>query len=76
MSQAPMAGDRPRECFVAAARKASRRLTQFYDEALERAVSGQLNIQFWRNLSPQPLRRRLPNWRARSFPTVRRSATI
>jgi DNA-binding MarR family transcriptional regulator len=35
MPQAPMAGYRPGECFVGAARKASRRLTQFYDEALE-----------------------------------------
>ncbi len=34
MSQAPMTGDRLRECFVGAARKASRRLTQFYDDAL------------------------------------------
>ena len=34
MSQAPMAGYRPGECFVGAARKASRRLTQFYDDAL------------------------------------------
>ena len=30
-----MAGYRPGECFVGAARKASRRLTQFYDDALE-----------------------------------------
>jgi DNA-binding MarR family transcriptional regulator len=35
MSQSPMAGYRPGECFVGAARKASRRLTQFYDDALE-----------------------------------------
>jgi len=35
MSQAPMAGYRPGECFVGATRKASRRLTQFYDDALE-----------------------------------------
>src|SRR6202021_2211546 len=35
MSPAPMAGYRPGECFVGAARKASRRLTQFYDDALE-----------------------------------------
>jgi DNA-binding MarR family transcriptional regulator len=35
MSQAPMAGYRAGECFVGAARKASRRLTQFYDDALE-----------------------------------------
>ena len=35
MSQAPMPGYRPGECFVGAARKASRRLTQFYDDALE-----------------------------------------
>jgi DNA-binding MarR family transcriptional regulator len=35
MSQGPMAGYRPGECFVGAARKASRRLTQFYDDALE-----------------------------------------
>jgi DNA-binding MarR family transcriptional regulator len=35
LSQAPMAGYRPGECFVGAARKASRRLTQFYDDALE-----------------------------------------
>ena len=35
MSQAPMSGYRPGECFVGAARKASRRLTQFYDDALE-----------------------------------------
>jgi DNA-binding MarR family transcriptional regulator len=35
MPQAPMAGYRPGECFVGAARKASRRLTQFYDDALE-----------------------------------------
>jgi DNA-binding MarR family transcriptional regulator len=34
MSQAPMPGYRPGECFVGAARKASRRLTQFYDDAL------------------------------------------
>jgi DNA-binding MarR family transcriptional regulator len=34
MSQAP-AGYRPGECFVGATRKASRRLTQFYDDALE-----------------------------------------
>jgi Winged helix DNA-binding domain len=35
MSQGPMAGYRASECFVGAARKASRRLTQFYDDALE-----------------------------------------
>jgi DNA-binding MarR family transcriptional regulator len=35
MSQAQMADYRPGECFVGAARKASRRLTQFYDDALE-----------------------------------------
>src|ERR1700733_16027039 len=35
MSPAPMPGYRPGECFVGAARKASRRLTQFYDDALE-----------------------------------------
>ncbi len=35
MSQAPMGDYRPGECFVGAARKASRRLTQFYDDALE-----------------------------------------
>jgi DNA-binding MarR family transcriptional regulator len=35
MSQAPVADYRPGECFVGAARKASRRLTQFYDDALE-----------------------------------------
>jgi DNA-binding MarR family transcriptional regulator len=35
MSQAPMTGYCPGECFVGAARKASRRLTQFYDDALE-----------------------------------------
>ena len=35
MSEAPMSGYRPGECFVGAARKASRRLTQFYDDALE-----------------------------------------
>jgi DNA-binding MarR family transcriptional regulator len=35
MSQAPMATYCPGECFVGAARKASRRLTQFYDAALE-----------------------------------------
>jgi DNA-binding MarR family transcriptional regulator len=35
MPQAPMAGYRPGDCFVGAARKASRRLTQFYDDALE-----------------------------------------
>ena len=35
MSRPPMAGYRPGECFVGAARKASRRLTQFYDDALE-----------------------------------------
>ena len=35
MSQAPMPGYRPGECFVGATRKASRRLTQFYDDALE-----------------------------------------
>jgi DNA-binding MarR family transcriptional regulator len=38
MSQTPMAGYRPGyrpgECFVGATRKASRRLTQFYDDAL------------------------------------------
>ena len=34
MSQAPETGYRPGECFVGAARKASRRLTQFYDDAL------------------------------------------
>jgi DNA-binding MarR family transcriptional regulator len=34
MSQAPPAGYRPGECFVGAARKASRRLTQFYDDTL------------------------------------------
>jgi DNA-binding MarR family transcriptional regulator len=34
MSQAPMTGYGARECFVGAARKASRRLTQFYDDAL------------------------------------------
>ena len=35
MSQAPMPGCRASECFATAARKASRRLTQFYDDALE-----------------------------------------
>ncbi len=35
MSRPPIAGYRPGECFVGAARKASRRLTQFYDNALE-----------------------------------------
>src|ERR1700734_2136426 len=35
MSPAPMAGYRPSECFAGAARRASRRLTQFYDDALE-----------------------------------------
>ena len=35
MSPAPMAGYSPGECFATAARNASRRLTQFYDEALE-----------------------------------------
>jgi DNA-binding MarR family transcriptional regulator len=34
VSQSPMASYRPGECFVGAARKASRRLTQFYDDAL------------------------------------------
>jgi len=34
MSQASMTGYGVRECFVGAARKASRRLTQFYDDAL------------------------------------------
>src|SRR3984957_11786060 len=35
MSQAPLPGCRASECFATAARKASRRLTQFYDDALE-----------------------------------------
>jgi DNA-binding MarR family transcriptional regulator len=35
MPQSSMAGYRPGECFVGAARKASRRLTQFYDDTLE-----------------------------------------
>jgi DNA-binding MarR family transcriptional regulator len=35
VSPVPTAGYRPGECFVGAARKASRRLTQFYDDALE-----------------------------------------
>jgi DNA-binding MarR family transcriptional regulator len=35
MSQAPVVGYRAGECFAGAARKASRRLTQFYDDALE-----------------------------------------
>ena len=35
MPQAPVVGYRPGECFAGAARKASRRLTQFYDDALE-----------------------------------------
>jgi DNA-binding MarR family transcriptional regulator len=35
MPRAPIVGYRPGECFVGAARKASRRLTQFYDDALE-----------------------------------------
>jgi DNA-binding MarR family transcriptional regulator len=35
MSQPPMTGYRPSECFAGAARRASRRLTQFYDDALE-----------------------------------------
>ena len=35
MPLAPMTGYRPGECFVGATRKASRRLTQFYDDALE-----------------------------------------
>jgi DNA-binding MarR family transcriptional regulator len=35
MSQPPTPDGRVRECFVSAARKASRRLTQFYDSALE-----------------------------------------
>ena len=35
MPQPPMPGGRTPECFATAARKASRRLTQFYDEALE-----------------------------------------
>jgi len=35
MPQAPVPGYRPTECFAGAARRASRRLTQFYDDALE-----------------------------------------
>ena len=35
MSQPPTPSGRTPECFATAARKASRRLTQFYDEALE-----------------------------------------
>jgi DNA-binding MarR family transcriptional regulator len=35
MSPPPPSGYRAGECFVGAARKASRRLTQFYDDALE-----------------------------------------
>ena len=44
MSQAPVAGYPARECFVGAARKASRRLTQFYDDAL--APSGLKSTQY------------------------------
>lgn len=44
MSQTAMDGCRPRECFVGAARKASRRLTQFYDDAL--APSGLKSTQY------------------------------
>jgi DNA-binding MarR family transcriptional regulator len=35
MPQPPMPGGRASECFATAARKASRRITQFYDTALE-----------------------------------------
>ena len=35
MPQPPMPGGHASECFATAARKASRRLTQFYDDALE-----------------------------------------
>src|SRR6476660_4144620 len=35
MPQPPMPGGRASECFATAVRKASRRLTQFYDDALE-----------------------------------------
>ena len=44
MWQAPVAGYPARECFVGAARKASRRLTQFYDDAL--APSGLKSTQY------------------------------
>jgi hypothetical protein len=54
MTQAPMAGYRPGECFVGAARKASRRLTQFYDDALvSRAGSDRRNIRFWPTTRPR-----------------------
>ncbi|HEY1782193.1 MAG TPA: MarR family winged helix-turn-helix transcriptional regulator [Roseiarcus sp.] len=44
MPQPPAPGGRASECFATAARKASRRLTQFYDEAL--APSGLRSTQY------------------------------
>jgi DNA-binding MarR family transcriptional regulator len=44
MPQPPTPDGRVRECFVSAARKASRRLTQFYDDAL--APSGLRSTQY------------------------------
>ena len=76
MSQAPMAGYRPGECFVGAARKASRRLTQFYDDALEPCGLRSTQYTILAELGRFAPRRRWPNWRARSFPIVRRLATI
>ncbi len=67
MSRSPMAGYRPGECFVGAARKASRRLTQFYDDALA-SLRSQIDAIFdsFRASPASRARRRLPNWRARS----------
>ena len=75
MPQAQIAGYRPGECFVGAARKASRRLTQFYDDALEPCGLRSTQYTILAELGRFP-RQRWPNWLARSFPTVRRSATI
>ena len=76
MSQSPMAGYRPSECFVGAARKASRRLTQFYDDALAPCGLRSTQYSILSELTRFATRRRLLNWRARLFPTARRSATI
>ena len=76
MSQAPMPGCRASECFATAARKASRRLTQFYDDALEPSGLRSTQYAILTELARSGARRRLPKWRARSFPTGQRSAII
>jgi DNA-binding MarR family transcriptional regulator len=59
MSQPPLPGGRASECFATAARKASRRLTQFYDDALEpcglRSTQYAILTELTRSVNPPTL---------------------